>query len=137
MARLSLRSGPFAEEQSCPVSEQVLGTVYAAQHRDPTAALATLPAIQRARLAVFCYGRAHLRELARVIAATCEEGDLVEVAGKLGATLFRQSREQEEAPQPRLHKRPITLAKLVPSRFPAELYEEEAAEPSQCRDAEQ
>jgi hypothetical protein len=131
MARLSLRSGPFAEEQNCPVPEHVLGIVYAAQHRDPTAALSTLPALQRARLAVFCYGRAHLRELARVIAATCEEADLVEVAGKLGATLFRQSREQEEVPQPRLHKRPVTLAKFVPSRFPAELYDnDDEAEPS-------
>jgi hypothetical protein len=128
MARLSLRSGPFSEEQSCPVPEHLLGSVYAAQHRDPTAALATLPALQRARLAVFCYGRAHLRELARVIAATCDEGDLVEVAGKLGATLFRQSREQEEVAQPRVHKRPITLAKLVPSRFPAELYDEDVAD---------
>ena len=87
--------------------------------------------VRRARLAVFCYGRAHLRELARVIAATCEEADLVEVAGKLGATLFRQSREQEEVPQPRLHKRPVTLAKFVPSRFPAELYDnDDEAEPS-------
>jgi hypothetical protein len=131
MAGLALRNGPFAEEQKCPVPEHLLGSVYAAQHRDPTAALATLPALQRARLAVFCYGRAHLRELARVIAATCEEGDLVEVAGKLGSTLFRQSREQEEVPQPRLHKRPITLAKFVPTRFPAELYDDEdVAEPA-------
>jgi hypothetical protein len=120
MAGLPLRFEPIQPE-SCPVPDHTLGRLYAAPKRDLPEILATLPELQRARLALFCHARTHLREMALAIAATCDEGDLVEVAGRLGAAIFRQSRESlEQAPEhnPRFRRRPITLAAFVPTGRP-------------------
>lgn len=47
---------------------------------------------QRARLALFCYSRAHFRELAVAIAATCDPEMLVALAGTAGEVLSVQCR---------------------------------------------
>jgi hypothetical protein len=120
MAGLPVRFEPIQPE-SCPVPDQTLGKLYASPKRDLAEILATLPELQRARLALFCHARAHLREMGLAIAATCDEGDLVEVAGRLGAVIFRQSRDSlEQAPEhnPRFRRRPITLAAFVPTDRP-------------------
>lgn len=117
MAGLPLRLEPIQQE-SCPVPDQTLGRLYTSPRRDLPDILSTLPELQRARLALFCHARAHLRDLALAVAATCEEGNLVEIGGRLGAVLFRQSREPSDLltdPALRLRRRPITLASFVSS----------------------
>ena len=64
-------------------------------------------------LALFCYHRSHLHSMGLAVAATCDEDDLVQVGGRVGANLFLRSRE---APQPQplasyhANRRKITLA---------------------------
>jgi hypothetical protein len=119
------------EQEACPVPEMTLGSLYAAPKRDLAGILSKIPGLQRARLAVFCNARAHLREMGLAIAATCEKGDLVEVAGPLGSILHAQSREQaEHLPEhnPRFRRRPISLATVTPTNLmPLDMDEEEAA----------
>jgi hypothetical protein len=123
------------QQEACPVPEMTLGCLYAAPKRDLAGILSKIPGLQRARLAVFCNARAHLREMGLAIAATCEKGDLVEVAGPLGSILHAQSREQaEHLPEhnPRFRRRPISLAALTPTNLmPLDMDEEEAASDQQ------
>ena len=58
--------------------------------------VAPLTAAQRARLAVFCYGRAHLNGIGLAIAATCDLHSLMEAApsNAAGNVIFTQSRER-------------------------------------------
>jgi hypothetical protein len=109
-------------EEVCPVPEQTLGRLYSSPNRDLADILGTLPGLQRARLAVFCHARAHLRDMGLAIAATCDEADLVHVAGQLGLVLHTRSRKQ--VPQPTEHnarfgRRPISLAVLARENVPA------------------
>jgi hypothetical protein len=139
MAGLPLRFEPIQPE-SCPVPDQTLGRLYASPKRDLPEILASLPGLQRARLALFCHARAHLREMGLAIAATCDEGDLVEVAGRLGAVIFRQSRDAlEQVPEhnPRFRRRPITLAAFVPTDRPLALRNDEDYAPELASDSEQ
>jgi hypothetical protein len=75
-------------------------------------------------LALFCYGRSHLYEIGLAIAASCDECDLVQSGGRVGAHLFARSRE---APEPVAShyaaRRKITLATGV-SRKIEEPHEE-------------
>ena len=140
MAGLPLRFEPIQQE-SCPVPDQTFGRLYASPKRDLPEILATLPGLQRARLALFCHARAHLREMGLAIAATCEEGDLVEIAGRLGAVIFRQSRDPlEQVPEhnPRFRRRAITLATFVPQDRPSSLLEDDdCAQPELGNECEQ
>lgn len=98
------------DDNNCPVPDEVLGRLYHSPQHNLVEIISTIPALQRARLAVFCYGRAHLNEMGRTIAAMCDRETLVEVADKLGAVVFATSREQLTAPTPRMPYRKITLA---------------------------
>ena len=101
------------QEEACPVPDHTLGQLYSSPKRDLADIVATLPGLQRARLAMFCHARAHLRDMGLAIAATCEEADLVHVAGQLGTVLHSQSREQaHQLPEhnPRFPRRAIRLA---------------------------
>ncbi len=57
--------------------------------------VAPLTAAQRARLAVFCYSRAHLNGIGLAIAATCDLPSLMQAApsNAAGNVIFTQSRE--------------------------------------------
>jgi len=97
----------------------MLGRLYASSNRDVAAILSGLPGLQRARFALFCYARAHLQELGLAVAATCDDADLIEIGGRLGAVLFNLSREKINRiteHNPRFHGRPITLATITPSQ---------------------
>jgi hypothetical protein len=50
-------------------------------------------------LALFCYHRSPLHSMGLAIAASCDEDDLVRLGGRVGATLFPRSQE-EQLPQP-------------------------------------
>ncbi|NBN64458.1 hypothetical protein GWI72_11995 [Microvirga tunisiensis] len=77
-----------------------------------------LPEDQRARLAVFCYRKAHLRSLGFAIAASCSRRALVEEAGHAGELLFQQSRNRpanagsEPYLAARAQRRPVTLCSI-------------------------
>ena len=77
---------------------------------------------ERAKLAVFCYGRTHLHETGLRIAATCDLDALVHASSSTaaGRTLFARSRE---APRPSFkptpgRRAPITLATSASIAFP-------------------
>jgi len=55
-----------------------------------------LPAIQRARIAQFCYGRVHMRELGLRLASTCDLMTLKAAFGRGGEVVFQQSRDVDE-----------------------------------------
>ena len=57
--------------------------------------MANLSASERARLAVYCYGRAHLNTIGLAVAAQCDLEQLIAASGSttVGETLFTQSRD--------------------------------------------
>ncbi|TNC14857.1 hypothetical protein FF100_04565 [Methylobacterium terricola] len=81
----------------CPVSLDVLGTLYRGDAEAVETVLADIPSRTRARLAAYLYGKSHLHALGLRVASACSETDLVRVAGTAGAVLFAQSRT---APRP-------------------------------------
>jgi hypothetical protein len=102
-----------ADDEPCPVTDQMLGEIYRAGAHGLIELIATVSPTARALLAVYCYRRAHLASIGLAIAATCEEDDLTSLGGNAGAMLFERSRQ---APQPSLtdartsNLRKITLA---------------------------
>jgi hypothetical protein len=84
------------DEEGCPISDDLLGQVYRAGPQGLEGLVADLAALQRSQLALFCYGRAHLRELGLAVAACCDQQSLVQVAGRLGHVLYTQSRQRPE-----------------------------------------
>lgn len=55
-----------------------------------------LPALQRARIAQFCYGRVHMRELGLRLASTCDLMTLKAAFGRGGDVVFKQSRDVDK-----------------------------------------
>jgi hypothetical protein len=71
-------------------------------------------------LALFCYRRSHLHSLALAIAASCSERDLVQLGGRVGATLYALSRETpvtRGTTAPQGGRKPITLSTKPLSSF--------------------
>lgn len=82
-------------EPNCPVSPDVLGTLYRAGTSSASNVIEGWSEKQRIELALFCYGRAHLRDLAMSIAATCDPTRLARSgAGNVGQALAIQSRHR-------------------------------------------
>jgi hypothetical protein len=98
-------------EEACPVPESILGELYRVSPHGLNALIESVSAQTRARLAVYCYRRAHLASIGLAIAASCDEDDLCEFGGNLGADLFAKSREAD-APVESFHsqRRKITLS---------------------------
>lgn len=84
--------GRAEADATCPVSLDLLGQLYKADEHGRSEILVALSEAQRARLALFCYNRAHFRELAVAIAATCDPEMLVALAGTVGEVLSVQCR---------------------------------------------
>ena len=85
------------ESDACPVGDELLGTLYRASPHGLAELVETVSSDVRAMLALFCYRRAHLHSLSLAIAASCNERDLTEQGGTVGATLFALSREAPAA----------------------------------------
>ena len=81
---------------------------------------ADLTESERARLAVFCYGRAHLNATGLAIAATCGLEPLIAAAhsGPAGRAIFARSRDRAALGEKPLPGRrvPISLAPSAASR---------------------
>ena len=81
------------DSDTCPVRDELLGEMYrASEHGLPILVESVSPQV-RAMLALFCYRRSHLHQLALAIATSCTERELVEVGGRVGSTLYALSRE--------------------------------------------
>jgi len=105
------------EDEPCPVSDEMLGSLYRANPHGLNALIATVSPTARALLAVYCYRRAHLASIGLAIAATCEKDDLTGWGGNTGAVLFDRSREAPQstpANGPANGRRKITLATESP-----------------------
>ncbi len=105
-------------EPGCPVPLDALGRMYRGDERELSETLRRLTAVQRARLAVFCNSRSHMRDLGLRVAATCDEQPLIQVAGAAGSILFAQSRSarrhEDPAPLPSVPAaRKVSLARLA------------------------
>jgi hypothetical protein len=75
---------------------------------------------ERAKLAVFCYGRVHLNMIGLAVAAHCSLDHLVAASGSsvAGRTLHTQSRElPSPAPKTYASRRSVTLASTVSGAF--------------------
>jgi hypothetical protein len=80
------------QEEVCPISEQLLFSLYDAAKRGLPVPVAQVPLERRSSVALFCYRRSHLEGAAMAVAATCGEEDLVDIGGPLGRNLFLKSR---------------------------------------------
>jgi hypothetical protein len=91
---------------------QVVGQLYRSHGHQVAELVSNLAADQRAMLALFCYGRAHMREIGLAIAATCDSPILIETGGvAVGQALFELSRKRSEPEaKPRFGRPKITLA---------------------------
>lgn len=76
----------------CPVPLDDLGSLYRSDPADLLDQIRDMPEDRRVRLALFCYQRAHLRDLGLSIAGTCSDGMLIEIAGAAGHALSIQCR---------------------------------------------
>ena len=96
--------------------EQLIERLYSSNEPAIAEFVSALPQDERVSVAVLCYGRAHLRDIALEIAATCDRAALIDAAGKImGDILFTQSRQQTPLPvhRYRYRKATITLASVA------------------------
>jgi hypothetical protein len=90
--RVPMEFGPTELDADCPIPLEDLGELYRSDAATLSALLAKMPEDARGRVALFCYGRSHLRALGLTIAATCNEKRVAYLAGALGSVLAAQCR---------------------------------------------
>jgi hypothetical protein len=113
------------DDEHCPVRDELLGEMYRANEHGLARLVETVSSDVRVQLALFCYRRSHLHSLALAIASSCTERELVKIGGRVGMTLYAQSREPAARPRPSLSgRKPITLSTKPLSTF-APLRDEE------------
>ena len=116
--------------ERCPVRDELLGEMYRASEHGLARLVESVSSDVRAQLALFCYRRSHLHSLALSIAASCSERELILIGGRVGASLYAQSRGPVEHERPAAGARkPITLSTKPLSTFVAlddEVEEDEA-----------
>jgi len=98
-------------EAACPVDLELLGLLL----RSPEARVFEIvdgqEPSQRAALAAFCFGRAHMRDLAVLIAQRCSAASLRSANGLLGEMLIEHV--QTASAKTRSGRRSITLARAA------------------------
>lgn len=108
----------FAKD-ACPVEDELLGSLYRASPQGLPELVLSVPAETRAMLALFCYRRSHMQELALAIASTCELRDLVQWGGTLGSAIYSMARQTagKSAPAEAVGRRKVTLSTAPLSTF--------------------
>ena len=102
------RSG---NEEACPVPDIFLAKLYRASPDEARDLGLSLPEPVRASLALFCSARVHLRELARIIAATCSPSSLMREGRESGRVLWEEAmRRRSDPPSLRNLRKGVTLA---------------------------
>jgi hypothetical protein len=119
----------FAKD-ACPVEDELLGSLYRSSAQGLPELVLSVPAETRAMLALFCYRRSHMQELALAIASTCELRDLVQWGGTLGSTIHAMARQTASKPAvtEASGRRKVTLSTAPLSTF-ARLDQDDDAEP--------
>ena len=109
------------ENDFCPVRDELLGEMYRANENGLPMLVESVSSEVRAMLALFCYRRSHLHSLAFSIAARCSERDLIQLAGRVGSTLYALSRPASttrSTPSSSYgNRKPITLSTKPLSTF--------------------
>jgi hypothetical protein len=111
-------------DDGCPVAEEMIGKLYASDKHGIDNIVSGLSPAKRGLLAMFCYGRAHLRDVGLAIAATCDFESLVDAGGRAGQFLFDLSRERPHAAErlfPGSRRAKVTLATMSSSYSEPEL----------------
>jgi hypothetical protein len=113
-------------EETCPVTDQVLGEMYRASAEGLSKLVETVSPAARAMLAIYCYRRAHLASIGLVIAATCDKEDLASAGGNAGVMLYDRSRESSPSsfPDNRSHERRKITMPSGPLRQPVPISDE-------------
>lgn len=83
-------------DASQPISEAELLSKLVHGPADAVEIGKTLPDLQRARIAAFCYNRVHMRELGLQLASTCDLMTLKSAFGRAGEVVYKQSRDVEK-----------------------------------------
>ena len=119
----------FAKD-ACPVEDELLGSLYRASPQGLPELVLSVPAETRAMLALFCYRRSHMQELALAIASTCELRDLVQWGGALGSAIYAMAQQTVTKPAvaETSGRRKVTLSTAPLSTF-ARLDEDDEVEP--------
>jgi hypothetical protein len=130
-AGLKITESRIADHDDKAKMSEALTRLYRAASQGVSEIVADLSVSERAKLAVFCYGRVHLNAVGLTIAATCDLDHLVVAAqsATAGRTIFTQSRETASVDKPPHGRRaPVSLATsasrgtaLQASYLPAEL----------------
>lgn len=97
-----------------------LDRLYGAAASQVSDIVSRLAESERATLALFCIGRAHLNTIGLAVAAQCSLDHLTEAAGSsvAGSAIYAQSRESPVGmARTHGHRRAITLATTAPSGF--------------------
>ncbi len=87
-------------EIDCPVSLEVLGSVYRADEYDLPMILEQIPPLKRAQLATYLYGKSHMHQLGLKVARSCDREDLIRVAGEIGSVIHGQAHLKPSKPTP-------------------------------------
>jgi hypothetical protein len=87
-------------EINCPVSLEVLGSVYRADEYDLPMILEQIPPLKRAQLATYLYGKSHMHQLGLKVARACDREDLIRVAGEIGSVIHGQAHLKPAKPAP-------------------------------------
>jgi hypothetical protein len=108
----------FAKD-ACPVEDELLGSLYRSSAQGLPELVLSVPAETRAMLALFCYRRSHMQDLALAIASTCELRDLVQWGGALGSAIYAMAQQTvtKPAPAPTSGRRKVTLSTAPLSTF--------------------
>lgn len=121
------------ENDFCPVRDDLLGQMYRANQNGLPQLVESVSPDVRAMLALFCYRRSHLHALAIAIAGSCNERDLIQLGGRVGAALYDLSRS---TPAPRTAqsshsgRKPVTLStKPLTTLAPLEDIEDDEQQP--------
>ena len=111
-AALKIAESRIADHDDRSAMIGALHRLYGAASQSVHAIVADLSPSERAKLAVFCYGRAHLNAIGLAIAASCDLEDLVAATHSTtaGRAMFVQSREVPPPERPASGRRAITLA---------------------------
>lgn len=84
-------------EVACPIPIEQLALLLRSPEPRVIAFAEELPPKQRAELAGFCAGRAHMRDLALLVASRCEPAVLERFVGMPGRILYMQAQARKPA----------------------------------------